>query len=108
MPKRGEVWWVTLDPTRGSEIKKTRPCLVMTSDILNQRRRTVVVIPLSSSPRASPPLLVPIACDGSPAVAVVDQIRAVAKERLQNRMGALSAKHLESVEESVKQILDLD
>jgi mRNA-degrading endonuclease toxin of MazEF toxin-antitoxin module len=41
-------------------------------------------------------------------VAVVDQIRAVAKERLQSRMGALSAKHLESVEESLKQILDLD
>src|SRR6185503_18811004 len=102
MPQRGEVWWVQLDPSlgsqTGSEIGKTRPCVVITSNIANTHRRTVVVIPLSSSPRASPPLLVPVSCAGRRAVAVVDQIRAVAKERLRERLGTLSLRDLAAVE----------
>jgi mRNA interferase MazF len=108
MPRRGEVWWVRLDPTQGSEIRKTRPCLVVSSDILNERRRTVVVVPLSTSPATSPPLLVPLRCAGQPAVAVMDQIRAVAKERLEEKMGALSEADLAAVEDGFRQVLDLD
>ena len=108
MPRRGEVWWVQLDPTLGSEIKKTRPCLVVSTNILNERRRTVVVVPLSSSPQASPPLLVPVVCNGRPAVAVLDQIRAVAKERFDRLMGELSTDHMKAVEDGLRQILELD
>ena len=43
--KRGEIWWVSLDPTQGSEIKKIRPCLVLTNDTLNRLRKTIVVVP---------------------------------------------------------------
>jgi len=95
---------VRLDPTLGSEIKKIRPCLVLTTDVANQYRRTVVVIPLSTSPEASPPLLVPIECVGR---AVVDQIRAIAKERLQKSLGSVSADHLRAVENGLRQILEL-
>ncbi len=108
MPHRGEVWWVRLDPTLGSEIKKTRPCLVVSTNILNECRRTVVVVPLSSSPQASPPLLVPVVCNGRPAVAVLDQIRAVAKERFDCLMGSLSTDHMKAVEDGLRQILELD
>ena len=111
MPQRGEVWWVQLDPSlgsqTGSEIGKTRPCLVITSNIANTHRRTVVVIPLSSSPRASPPLLVPVSCAGRRSVAVLDQIRAVAKERLQKRLGTLSLKDLAAVEDGLREVLEL-
>ncbi len=96
-----------LDPTLGAEIRKTRPCLVVTTNILNQHRRTVIVVPLSSSLQAGPPLLVPIVCDGQPAVAVLDQIRAVAKERLHKRMGVLSTENMQSVEEGLREILEL-
>lgn len=106
-PKRGEVWWVRLDPTRGSEIKKTRRCLVLSTDLVNQHRRTVVVIPLSTSPEAEPPLLVPMECAGRVVVAVVDQIRAISKERLQKRLDSVSADHLKAVEEGLRQILEL-
>jgi mRNA interferase MazF len=61
-PRRGEVWSVALDPTLGSEIATTRPCVVLTRDVVNQHRRTVVVVPLSSSPSASPPIRV-VACE---------------------------------------------
>ena len=106
-PLRGEVWWVRLDPARGSEIKKTRPCLVVGATILNERRRTVVVVPLSSAPEAAPPLLVPVACGKRKAVAVTDQIRAVTKERFASRMGQLSPEDLAAVEDSLRMVLEL-
>jgi len=107
LPRRGEVWWVRLDPALGSEIAKTRPCLVLSSNIINERRRTIVVVPLSSSPQASPPLLVPVQCGGREVVAVTDQIRAVSKERLDRCMGTLSRQHLDAVEQGARDILEL-
>lgn len=79
----------------------------MTTDILNRHRRTAVVIPLSSSPKASPPLLIPVMCSGRPAVAVLDQIRAVSKERLHKRVGDLPPLHMQAVEEGLRGILEL-
>jgi mRNA interferase MazF len=98
---------VALDPALGSEIRKTRPCVVVSVRVLNERRRTVIVIPLSSSPKASPPILIPIACEGRPAVAVSDQIRAVAKERLRGRLGAASDTEMLAIEEGLRQIMQL-
>jgi mRNA interferase MazF len=106
-PKRGEIWWVRLDPTLGSEIAKTRPCVILSGNVYNRLRRTVAVIPLSSSPQVSPPLLVPVCCDGRNVVAVTDQVRAVAKQRLDRRMGELSVEDLRSVEQGVREVLEL-
>ena len=106
-PRRGEIWWVNLDPTLGSEIKKTRPCVILGTNVLNERRRTVVIVPLSTAPPAAPPLLVPVVCAGKPAVALIDQIRAVAKERLQRRIDDLSSSDLAGVEEALRIILEL-
>jgi mRNA interferase MazF len=108
VPQRGEVWWVRLDPTQGSEIAKTRPCVIVSSTVLNQRRRTVVVVPLSTAPQASPPLLVPVRCGGRDVVAVVDQVRAVSKTRLEQRLDELSPEHLKAVERALREILELD
>jgi len=107
VPRRGEIRWVRLDRVLGSEIRKTRPCLILTSDIANQLRRTVVVIPLSSSPQASPPLLIPVQCAGRKAVVVTDQIRAIEKERLGNLVNVLSAKGLRAVEEALREVPEL-
>ncbi len=106
-PQRGEIWWVRLDPTLGSEIAKRRPCVIVSGNVYNRLRRTVVIIPLSSSPAASPPLLVRVLCDGRDVVAVTDQIRAVAKQRLDRRMGELSAEDLKAVEQGVRDVLEL-
>ena len=106
-PLRGELWWVDLNPTRGSEINKKRPCLVVSMDVLNQRRKTVVVVPLSTAPTVRPPLTVAIMCAGRQAVAVIDQIRATAKERFGNKIGTATAAELEAVEESLREILSI-
>jgi mRNA interferase MazF len=107
IPERGEIWWVALDPTLGSEIRKTRPCIVVSVRVLNERRRTVIVVPLSSSPKASPPILIPITCEGRPAVAVSDQIRAVAKERLRSRLGVVAEEELAALADGLRQIMQL-
>jgi mRNA interferase MazF len=107
IPERGEIWWVALDPALGSEIRKTRPCVIVSVKVLNERRRTVIVVPLSSSPKSSPPILIPITCDGRPAVAVSDQIRAVAKERLRSRLSTVTDEELVALEDGLRQILQL-
>lgn len=105
--RRGDIWWVSLDPTQGSEIRKTRPCVVLTHDTLNELRRTVVVLPLSTAAEANPPLVVPVQCRGQESVAVVDQIRAVAKHRLQSKLGEASVEDLAKLETALKTVLQL-
>ena len=107
IPERGEIWWVALDPTLGSEIRKTRPCVVVSVKILNERRRTVIVVPLSSSPKASPPILIQITCEGRAATAVGDQVRAVAKQRLLSRLGVVADEEMAALEDGLRQIMQL-
>ena len=105
--KRGDIWWVSLDPTLGSEIKKTCPCVVLTHDTLNQLRRTVVVLPLSTAAKPHPLITVPVTCQGNPAVAVIDQIRAVSKLRLKSKIASLDQDELEQVVRAVSVILEI-
>lgn len=98
---------MNLDPTVGSEIQKRRPCVLLGANPINQARRTVVVIPLSSSGIARPPLTVTVQCLGRTAVAVCDQIRAVDKSRLLEYAGALAEGDLKAVEDGVRQVLCL-
>lgn len=105
--KRGEFWWVSLDPTQGSEISRTRPAVVLTADGLNRARRTVVVVPLSTGPQAHPPITVAVPSAGRHSVAVCDQLRAVDKARLIRRAGVLSAADLQVLEDGVRGVLQL-
>jgi len=104
---RGDVWWVSLDPTQGSEIKKTRPCVVLTHNTLNHLRHTVVVVPLSTAAQPHPPITIPITFQGSPGVAVIDQIRAVAKHRLKTKIDALPSKELDDICRAIATILEI-
>ncbi len=105
--QRGEVWWINLDPTVGSEIKKTRPCVILTVNPLNRARRTVVVVPLSTAATPRAPIVVEMSSVGERCVAVCDQIRTIDKQRLQQQKGALNAADLKTLEESVRQVLGL-
>ena len=93
--ERGEIWWVNLDPTVGAEIKKRRPCVVLSANEINRVRATPVVVPLSSSPTAAPPVL----------LSVLDQIRAVDKKRFVSKAGTLNSKDMEAIEAAAKQVL---
>lgn len=104
---RGSIWWVDLDPTRGAEIQKTRPAVVLSGDGLNRVRRTVVVVPLSTGPMPRPPIVVPVPSAGAGSVAVCDQMRAVDRTRLTRREGALSREDMVAVENGVRAVLVL-
>ncbi len=105
--RRGDLWWVSLDPTQGSEIKKTRPCLILSHDTLNRLRKTVVVIPFSTGASVHPPITVSVSCQGKKGVAIIDQIRAVAKHRLKGKIETIDSDELEAVENAVTEILEL-
>lgn len=90
MVKRGDVWFVALDPTVGSEIRKTRPCVVVSSARMHRHVRTVIVVPLTSSARMSR-YRVPTSFDGRRGSLVVDQVRAIDRRRLVRRVGVLNS-----------------
>ena len=104
---RGNVYWVDLDHTRGSEIRKMRPCVLVGATPINQARRTVVVVPLSTVGKPRPPIVVPVSCLGKQVVAVCDQIRAVDKTRLIKEAGSLSREDLEALDLGLRQVLSL-
>ncbi|WP_150680952.1 type II toxin-antitoxin system PemK/MazF family toxin [Pandoraea pneumonica] len=89
MVKRGDVWFVVLDPTVGSEIRKTRPCVVVSPARMHQRVRTVIVAPLTSSARLTG-YRVPTCFDGRRGSVVIDQVRAIDRRRLVRRVGVLN------------------
>ncbi|HEV8542289.1 MAG TPA: type II toxin-antitoxin system PemK/MazF family toxin [Verrucomicrobiae bacterium] len=105
--ERGDIWWVNLDPTVGREIKKKRPCVVLSANEINSIRATPIVVPLSSSPEIAPPVVLAVPSAGRRSVAVIDQLRAVAKKRFINQAGAVSPADLKAIESAVKQILAL-
>jgi mRNA interferase MazF len=105
--ERGDIWWVNLDPSVGQEIKKRRPCIVLSVNEINSVRGTPVVIPLSSSPEAAPPIVVATPSAGVNSVAVLDQIRAVDKRRFVNRAGEISAADLQAIEDGARRVLGL-
>lgn len=104
---RGDVYWVDLNPTIGSEINKKRPCVLIGATPINKARHTVVVIPLSSSAKARPPITISVSCLGKQVTAVCDQIRTVDKSRLLNLADSLSTKDLNALEEGLRQVLSL-
>jgi mRNA interferase MazF len=106
--QRGNVWWVNLDPTQGSEIKKMRPCVLVGASPINQARRTVLVVPLSSSSSPPhPPITVKVTCMKKDALAVCDQLRAVDKTRLTEWIEVIDQGFLDSISKAIQQVLSL-
>jgi mRNA interferase MazF len=105
---RGEIWLVNFDPTIGSEIKKIRPAIILSRQPFIRLRRTVVVVPLSSAHNETEfPLLIAIRSGGIPAVAVVDQIKAAAKERFIRKLGTTSTDEMEQISSALSALLHL-
>ena len=101
--KRGEIWLVNLDPTLGSEIKKTRPCVIVSPPELNQHLRTVMVAPMTSKGFAAP-FRVPVTHAGTKGLIVLDQLRSVDKQRLVKKSGQVSAKTVGTVLKTLQEL----
>lgn len=101
--QRGEVWLVNLDPTIGAEIKKTRPCLVVSPSELHDYLRIALVVPLTSKGFAAP-FRVAVQFDGVSGLALLDQIRTVDKMRLAKRLGAIDEAVLQTILETLQEL----
>lgn len=88
MVKRGEIWLVNLDPTVGSEIQKTRPCVVISPPEMNGYLRTAIVVPMTTGSHPAP-FRIAVRHGGKDGLILLDQIRAIDKTRLVKRKGTI-------------------
>jgi mRNA interferase MazF len=89
--KRYDIRWASLDPTRGGEMAKTRPVVIVSLDVLNQQLSTLTVCPLTSTLHPAWRTRLSVRVAGRDAEIAVDQIRAISKARLGRKLGALTA-----------------
>jgi mRNA interferase MazF len=101
--ERGEVWLVALDPTVGSEIQKTRPCVVISPPELNEYLRTVIVAPMTTGSHAAP-FRIGLTFARKRGLILLDQIRTVDKDRLLKRVGVISGQALASTLSTLQEI----
>jgi len=106
--KRGQIYRVNLEPTKGSEQQGVaRPCLILSITPLNAKLRQVGIVPLSTSAKVLPPVVVGVPSAGQDSVALCHQLRTIDKMRIGKFQGELSAADMAAVESAVRQVYAL-
>jgi mRNA interferase MazF len=100
--RRGEVWWVEFDPALGSEVRKTRPAVIVSNDAANRNLSRVVVVPVTSNTDRQYPGEALVLVRGQSSKAMADQIMAADKSRLKNQLGILTKADMLAVEDAIK------
>lgn len=103
MVKRGEIWLAALDPTVGSEIRKSRPCLVVSPPEMHDYLRTVIVAPMTTGSRPAP-FRVSIRFQGKSGLILLDQVRTLDKARLIKRLGTAKATTVTTVLQTLQDV----
>ena len=98
---RGEVWLAALDPTIGSEIQKTRPCVIISPPEMHDHLRTALAAPMTTGSRPAP-FRIPVRFQRRDGLILLDQIRALDKSRLVRRLGAVSPATLAAVLDALR------
>lgn len=105
--KRGDVFWVNLEPSVGGEVKKTRPAVIISTDRANPYLNRVAIVPLSSKTEKIYPSEVMILLENKEHKAMADQLRVISKKRLISKIGILSSEDMKKLEEKIKLFLEL-
>lgn len=109
-PRRGQVWTVSLDPTTGHELRKTRPAIVVTNDVYNTHNWVVIVLPLTSCETAAYDQVLIQPSEGglkNPSVTLPDQLRAIDRARLVEHLGDVAPQTLARIDQSLRVVLDV-
>lgn len=101
---RYEIYLVSLDPALGHEIRKSRPCVILSPDEMNAHIATVLISPMTTKSHPYPSR-VPVTFQNTPGWIVLDQIRAVDKRRLRKRLGSLESKAISQVKAVIQEML---
>lgn len=99
--RRGDVWWVSFDPSIGGEIRKRRPAIIISNDAANRNLNRVQVMPLTSRTERVYPSEAVVTVKRRKSKAMADQLTTVSKLRLVDQIGRLSARDMEKVEHAV-------
>jgi mRNA interferase MazF len=99
-----QVFWVSLDPTEGSEMSKTRPCVILSPNEMNENLQTVIVAPLTSTVRNFPSR-VPVKFDGQNGMVALDHIRSVSRNRVGRLLGKLKTSETEKIKQTLQEML---
>ncbi len=105
--KRGEVWWVNFDPSIGGEVQKLRPAVIVSNDAANKHLNRLQVVPLTTNVDRVYPSEAPLVVRGKPHKAMADQLTTVSKTRLGERLGRVSVKDMQGVEQAIRVQLGL-
>lgn len=103
MVVRGEVWLVALDPTVGSEIQKTRPCLIVSPPEMHDYLRTVIVAPMTTGSKPAP-YRVPVSFGKKKGLILLDQMRCLDKARLVKKLGTVRARTLDATLDKLQEV----
>ena len=103
--KTGEVWLANLDPTVGSEIQKTRPCVVISPAEMHDHLRTAIVAPMTTGSRAAG-FRIPITFQGKSGLILLDQIRTLDKTRLVKKVGSIHSATLEKTLRTLQAVFE--
>ena len=106
MVSRGEVWLINLDPTVGSEIRKSRPCVVISPPELNEHLKTVIVAPMTSQSFQAP-FRVALTFQGTTGLVLLDQLRTIDKSRLIKKLGRLQPKTLTTTLHKLQELFEV-
>lgn len=107
-PKRGDMYWVNLDPTLGVETKKTRPALILSNDIANEVSKIIMISPITSKVKIVYPFEVKVTIDDKEGKIMLNQCRAIDKSRLKNRIASVAPETMKLVEDALKIVFGLD
>ena len=105
MVKRGEIWLATLDPTIGSEIRKTRPCVLISPAEMHDYLRTVIVAPMTTGSRPAP-FRIALTFEGKKGLILLDQIRTLDKSRLAKPLGAVTPRTLSAMLATLQSVFE--
>jgi len=106
-PRRGEIYWVNLDPTIGSETKKLRPCLIVSNDLGNELSKMVMIAPITSKIKNVYPFEVEATIAGKPAKIMLNQCRAIDKSRIAGFIEEVDIK-IKLVDEAIKLVFGIN
>jgi mRNA interferase MazF len=105
-PKCGELYWIELDPSIGTETKKRRPCLILSNNSYNKYSPRVIAAPITSQIRNVYPCEILVEVSGRPGKIMVDQIRSFDKQRLRGKLWELPSFVMEQIGDTFKNIFD--
>ena len=106
-PKRGDIYWIQLDPIIGTEVQKTRPCLILSNNSQNKKGMRVIAAPITTKVKNVYPFEAKIIIKGRECKVLLDQIRALDKQRMNSRIDSVDLQTMFEIEAALKVALGL-